>query len=98
LSEREGRSERKPGSGGGRGLRSPFRPILSFIPVLAETITKTYFFDLSSYPQWLVVLVGTLVAALILWILIKVLRVALWLLFFAILIGGVAWAGWLLLH
>jgi hypothetical protein len=66
--------------------------------VLAETITKTYFFDLSSYPQWLVVLVGTLVAALILWILIKVLRVALWLLFFAILIGGVAWTGWLLLH
>jgi hypothetical protein len=65
---------------------------------LAEAVTKTYALDFSAYPQWLVVLVLTLVAALGIWILIKVVKLALWLLFFAVLFGGFCWAGYLLLR
>ena len=64
----------------------------------AAAVTRSYFVDLSAYPQWLVVLVGTLVAALVIWILIKLLKWALWLLFFGVLIGGILWAGYLLLR
>ena len=66
--------------------------------LLAQTVTKDYFIDLSAYPQWLVVLVGTLVAVLVLWILMKVLKWTLWILLFLVLIGGVLWAMWLLLN
>ena len=61
---------------------------------LTENITVV---DLSAYPDWVVVLGATLVAALAIWLLMKVLKLALWLLFFAVLIGGLAWVGWLLL-
>ena len=64
-----------------------------FIAASYEYLT---FIDLSPYPQWLVVLVGSLLAALLIWLMIKLLKGALWLLLFAVLIGGVAWAGWLL--
>jgi hypothetical protein len=64
--------------------------------LLAEVVSKTFFIDLSAYPRWLVVLVGTLAAALVIWILMKLLKWTLWLLFFAVLIGGLVWAGWLL--
>ena len=66
--------------------------------LIADAVTRTYFVDLSAYPQWLIVLVGTLVAALIIWILMKLLKWALWLLFFGVLIGGLAWTGFLLLN
>ena len=66
--------------------------------LLAQVVTKTYSADLSGYPQWLVVLVGTLVAALVIWILIKLLKWTLWILLFCVLIGGVLWAMWLLLQ
>ena len=59
-------------------------------------ITKSTSVDLSAYPKWLVVLVGTFVAALVIWVLIKLLKVALWLLLFAVLIGGLFWTGYLL--
>jgi hypothetical protein len=62
--------------------------------LLAEVVSKTYFVDLSGYPRWLVVLAGTLVLALVIWIGMKLLKVALWLLFFGVLIGGFAWAVW----
>ena len=65
---------------------------------LAEVVTHSYFVDLSAYPRWLVVLVGTIVAALAIWILMKLLKWTLWLLFFAILVGGFCWAIWLLLQ
>ena len=65
--------------------------------LLGEVVTKSYFIDLSAYPQWLVVLVGTLLAALVVWILIKVLKWTLWILFFCVLIGGVLWSVSLLL-
>jgi len=49
----------------------------------------------ADYPDWLVVAVGTLVASAALWILIKVLRWALWLLVFGVLFCGLAAAVWL---
>ena len=60
--------------------------------LLGEVVTKSYFIDLSAYPQWLVVLVGTLAAALVIWLLIKVLKLTLWILFFGVLVGGVLWS------
>ncbi len=62
--------------------------------LLAEAVSQSYFIDLSGYPRWLIVLVGTLVAALLIWIGMKLLKVALWLLFFLVLCGGIAWAVW----
>ncbi len=64
----------------------------------AEIVTKTWFVDLDAYPRWLVALGVTLAAALIIWILMKVLKLALWLLFFAILFGGTGYAVWLLVN
>lgn len=66
--------------------------------LLAETVTKIYSLDLSEYPRWLVVMGATVLAALAVWVLMKILKLALWLLFFAILIGGFAWGLWLLLQ
>jgi len=60
--------------------------------LLAEVVRKTYVVDLSAYPRWFVVLVGTLLAALAIWITMKLLKWTLWLLFFAVLIGGIMWA------
>jgi hypothetical protein len=86
-------------SPGGFTLTLTFTFTLTFTPhVLAQTVTKTYFVDLSAYPQWLVVLGATLAAALVIWILMKLLKWTLWLLFLAVLIGGVLWTGWLLIH
>lgn len=64
--------------------------------LLAQAETKTYFIDLSAYPEWLVVLVGTLLAVLAIWVVMKLLKWTLWLLLFAVLIGGVLWAMYLL--
>ena len=46
----------------------------------------------------LVVLGGSFALALLIWILMKLMKLALWLAFYGVLIGGIAWAGWLLLH
>ncbi len=86
------------GAGGnllGVAANSRLRGGVSLAVLVKESVTVI---DLSSYPRWLVVLVGTLVGALVIWLLIKLLKVALWLLFFAVLVGGLAWVGWLLLH
>ena len=66
--------------------------------LFAELVTKSYFVDLSAYPKWMVVFVGTLAAALIIWIMMKLLKWALWLLFFAVLVGGMLWAAYLLVN
>jgi hypothetical protein len=47
---------------------------------------------LADYPPWLVALGLTLLVALAIWVLSKVLKFALWLLFFAVLIGGTLWS------
>jgi hypothetical protein len=66
--------------------------------LLAEIVTKTWFVDLDAYPRWLVVFVATLVVALFVWIAMKVLKLALWLLFFGVLFGGTGYAVWLLVN
>jgi hypothetical protein len=65
---------------------------------LAQVVTESLLVDLSAHPRWLVVLVGTFVAALAIWIVIKLLKLALWLLFFAVLLGGTFWAAFLWLE
>ncbi len=65
---------------------------------IAQVTQQTTTVDLSGYPQWLVVLVGTLVAAAVLWIMMKLLKWTLWLLILGVLIGGIVWSGWLLLN
>ncbi len=49
------------------------------------------------YPPWVVVLVGTVVAALLLWMVGKLLRWTIWVLIIVVLVGGVITAGRLLL-
>ena len=66
--------------------------------MFADVVTKSYFVDLSGHPKWLVVLVSTLVLALIIWIMMKLLKWTLWLLFFAVLVGGMSWAAYLLVN
>lgn len=66
--------------------------------LFAAQVTRTYFVDLSAYPKWLVVLVGTLALALAIWIAMKLLKWTLWLLFFAVLAGGILWSGYLLIQ
>ena len=68
------------------------------VVLLAEVVTKTYSVDLSAHPRWIVILVGTLVAVLALWVVMKLLKWTLWLLLLGVLIGGLAWAGWELAH
>ncbi len=66
--------------------------------VLAQLAADTGGFDPSAWPPWLQVLAGTFAAGLFIWLLIKLLKLALWLLFFAVVLGGSAWALWLLLQ
>ncbi len=66
-----------------------------FLALVKESVTVV---DLSGYPDWLLVLGGTVGGALIVWLLITLLKWTLWLLFYGVLIGGVMWAGWLLLQ
>ncbi|MBL9211726.1 MAG: hypothetical protein JNL92_14745 [Opitutaceae bacterium] len=65
---------------------------------LVQVVTESLLVDLGAQPRWLVVLVGTVVAALAIWIVMKLLKWALWLLFFAVLLGGTFWTLWLLLE
>lgn len=58
----------------------------------AEVVTPTWFVDLSAYPRWLVVLAATLLAAAILWVLMKLLKWTLWLLIIVVLLAGSFWA------
>lgn len=53
---------------------------------------------LAHYPPWMVVLVATLMLAVGLWLFMKVVKWLLYLLLALVLIGGVGWAVWLLLH
>jgi hypothetical protein len=61
-------------------------------------ITRMYEFDLSAYPRWLVIAVATLIIGIVVWIGIKVMKLALWLLLIAVLLGGFGWALWELFH
>ena len=65
---------------------------------LAEVVARAFSIDLSAYPRWAVILAGAAVAAVALWLLMKVLKWTLWLLIGAVLLGGLAWAAWELLR
>jgi len=65
---------------------------------LAEVAVRSFTLDLSAYPRWAVILAGAAVAAVALWLLMKVLKWTLWLLIGAVLLGGLAWAAWELLR
>ena len=64
--------------------------MVSCTPMAPQTLIDS----VSAYPRWLVIAVGTLVAAAIVWIVAKLLEWTLWLLLIAILAGGLAWAAW----
>jgi hypothetical protein len=66
--------------------------------LFAEAVSKSYFIDLSGWPQWAVVLAGTLAAALVTWVLMKLMKMAMWVLFFIVLLGGLLWAALLLVN
>jgi len=44
--------------------------------------------SLRGYPRWLVAACGTVVAVFVVWILLKLLRVGLWIALIAVLVGG----------
>jgi hypothetical protein len=54
--------------------------------------------SLAGYPHWLVVGCATLAAAVVLWVLLRLIKAALWLLFFGVLAAGASAAIWLLLR
>ncbi|MEN9631801.1 MAG: hypothetical protein RL077_205 [Verrucomicrobiota bacterium] len=64
---------------------------------VADLVTTLSGIDLSAWPRWLLVLLGTMGCALVIWIGIKLMKLALWLLFFCVMVSGVGWAAWLLL-
>ncbi|MBS0662457.1 MAG: hypothetical protein JSR48_04285 [Verrucomicrobia bacterium] len=54
--------------------------------------------SLAGYPPWFVAACLTVVAAMLIWVLAKVLKWALYLLIGLVLVGGAATTVWLLLH
>jgi hypothetical protein len=52
--------------------------------------------SLAEYPHWFVVACALIAAAVILWLLVKLLKAALWILFFGVLLVGGASVVWLL--
>lgn len=56
------------------------------------------FDSLKEYPPWFVIACLTVVAAIGIWLLIKVLKVALYVLLAVVIIGGIAAVGWVLWH
>jgi hypothetical protein len=64
----------------------------------ANETVKVMHWDLSGYPQWMVVLGGTFALALILWIMMKLLKWTLGILCLVVLVGGIGWAVWLLVQ
>lgn len=64
----------------------------------APLTDPTFLDTLATYPRWLVAAVGTAVAVVVLWLLAKILKVALYVLMWLVLIGGIAATIWLLFH
>jgi len=68
--------------------------------VLLAVVTKTSSFGISleGWPDWLVLVVGVLVAALAIWGGGKLIKLALWLLLALVVAGGLGALLWLLFH
>jgi hypothetical protein len=67
-------------------------PFLAVIREAAETASKANG-PFYGQPPWLVVLIGTLVAVVALWIFAKLMKWALWVVIIIVLIGGAITAG-----
>jgi hypothetical protein len=63
-----------------------------FAAITTKTFTFTQSFD--GWPDWAVIALATVVLALAIWIAIKLMKWALWILFFVVLLGGFGWALW----
>jgi hypothetical protein len=59
--------------------------------------TTTMLDSLADYPRWFVVACATIVLAVVLWIGMKLLKIALWLLIGTVLVVGLGAAAWLLI-
>jgi hypothetical protein len=59
--------------------------------------TTTMLDSLADYPRWFVVACGTIVAAVLIWLVLKLLKLTMWLLIFVVLAVGLGSAAWLLL-
>ena len=68
--------------------------------MLLAVVTKTSSFGISleGWPDWLVLVVGVLVAALAIWVVVKLIKLALWLLLALVVAGGLGALLWLLFH
>ena len=68
--------------------------------MLLAVVTKTSSFGISleGWPDWLVLVVGVLVAALAIWIAVKLIKLALWLLLALMVAGSLGALLWLLFH
>jgi hypothetical protein len=53
---------------------------------------------LAQYPHWFVVACAAVAAALLLWLIVKLLKAVLWIVLFGVLVVGVAAAVWMFLH
>lgn len=75
------------------GLR---RDVLSGIIIGAQGSTApTMLESLGDYPRWLVVVCVTIVLAAVIWIGLKLLKVALWMMLVGVLIVGLSMAAWM---
>ena len=59
--------------------------------------TSTMLDSLADYPRWFVVACGTIVAAVVIWVVMKLLKWTLWALIFTVLVVGLGTAAWLFL-
>ncbi len=64
------------------------------LPLPPDTLLDS----LAGYPRWFVAACVTIVAAVVIWIAAKLLKAALYVLLFLVLIGGIATTVWLLFH
>lgn len=56
------------------------------------------FHSLAQYPQWFVVACATVAAVALLWVVMKLVKVVLWILLFGVLIVGAVTAVWMFLR
>ena len=63
--------------------------------LLNNPAAPTMLDSLADYPRWFVVLCGTIVLAVAIWVLMKLLKWTLWLLIFGVVAVGLASAAWL---
>jgi hypothetical protein len=64
----------------------------------SPTPDPTFLDTLATYPRWLVAAGGTVVAVVVIWLLAKILKVALYVLMALVLVGGIAATFWYLFH